>query len=369
MKLAKLLSIIAIAAPSAAFAQDAKEHAHGEHDHAHGMDFRDLITENPAAEMAEAASLFLKSLSAAEKTKAVFAKDHEHREGWYYVPGKFIKPAGKRQGLCIKDMTPQQRLLAHGLLASVTSSQGYRTAVGIMTLEQVLHEKENGNPIRDPEDYYVSIFGEPTATGSWGWRFEGHHLSVNVAIAKGKLFSVTPSFFATNPGIVDAGPFEKVELLATEQDLARALAKSLTEEQRKLAFLEGDVPADIITKQERRAERETFLPAKGIPFSKLNDVQKGQLLELVAAYASKYRPAILAEILSRKPVAPEKPLHFAWIGGLEPGQGHYYRIQTEQFLFEYDNTQNGANHIHAVWRDFDGDFGRDLLGEHHEHAH
>ncbi len=325
--------------------------------------------DDPAGDMASAAKTFLASLDEAQRASAAFPLDADHREGWHFVPDRFIKPDGKRGGLSIKAMTPQQRLLAHALLASAMSNEGYRQATTIMTLEAILHQLENGNPIRDPELYYVSIFGTPEAGGTWSWRFEGHHLSINIAVVEGKQFSVTPSFFGTNPGVVKAGPMEGLEILAAEQDSARGLVKSLDAGQRKQAVIAEEAPADIITGQKRRADKAAFLPARGIPYAKLNGDQQRILRTLVATYAAKYRPAILKEIGGRKPIDGKLELHFAWAGGVEPGEGHYYRIQGEQFLFEYDNTQNDANHVHAVWRDFDGDFGRDLLGEHLKEAH
>jgi hypothetical protein len=284
-------------------------------------------------------------------------------------PRQVHKTGGKRKGLKIKDMTQQQRLLAHALLSTVMSNEGYRQAATIMTLEAILHELENKNPIRDPEIYYVSIFGKPGPNNTWAWRFEGHHLSINVAVAEGKMFSVTPSFFGTNPARVKDGTFEGLEVLSAEQDLARTLVKSLDAEQLKLATLSAKAPADIITKQQPHADRKTFLPAQGITFQKLNAAQQTMLLSLLSRYAAKYRPEVIDEINSRKPIDGGKQLHFAWAGGHERNDGHYYRIQSKDFLFEYDNTQNGANHVHAVWRDFIGDFGRDLLKEHHKGSH
>jgi hypothetical protein len=62
-------------------------------------------------------------------------------------------------------------------------------------------------------------------------------------------------------------------------------------------------------------------------------------------------------------------IRFGWAGSTKAGKPHYYRIQGKSFLVEFDNVQNGANHIHTVWRDFNGDFGRDLIKEHYEHSH
>ena len=322
---------------------------------------------DPVQDMVSAANNFISSLSKEQKAEAIFNSTDDHREGWYFIPDKFIKPLGERKGLVIKRMNQQQRLLAHALLASAMSSDGYRQAATVMTLEAILHELENKNPIRDPELYYVSIFGNPTLKGSWGWRFEGHHLSININIANGKSFAVTPSFYGTNPARSSKGAFEGLEVLAEEQNLARELVKSFDANQSKMAILPGKAPADIITKQERVAERKTFMPPKGIPFNKLNEDQQQKLSTLIDSYTRKYRPEILHEIYGRKKI--HNNVYFAWIGSLKPGEGHYYRIQTNDFLFEYDNTQGGANHVHAVWRDFDGDFGRDILKEHHKEKH
>ena len=326
---------------------------------------------NPAHDMVDAANNFISSLNKEEQSKAIFDLNDDHRDGWYFIPDKFIKPTGKRKGLLIKTMSPQQRLLAHALLASAMSSDGYRQATTVMTLEAILHELENKNPIRDPELYYLSIFGKPSLKGSWGWRFEGHHLSINVAIAEGKLYSLTPSFFGTNPAKSgdDAGSFKGLEVLKEEQEIAFELINSMSAEQKKLAILPGEAPADIITKQDRTANIKTFLPAKGIHYTKLNKDQQSKLNHLLNSYVSKYRHEILEEINGRKKIFSNPQVHFAWAGGTKRGVGHYYRIQGKDFLFEYDNTQGGANHVHAVWRDFDGDFGRDLLKAHHKKEH
>ncbi len=323
---------------------------------------------DPAVEMAEAASRFVASLDDQQRTETLFDFSSDKRDFWHFVPDRSIKPDGKRYGLKIGDMKPQQRLLAHALLSTGLSHKGYQQAVTIMTLEAILHDLEDDNPIRDPELYYVSIFGKPSADNTWAWRFEGHHVSVNFTLVKGRLFSVTPSFFGTNPAQVKSGPFKGLEVLAVEQNLARKLVKSLSDEQKKLAIFAAKAPRDIITSQDRRANKGAFLPEQGIKFEQLNPKQQTMLLALVNEYAAKYRPPILEQINGRTPIADGKSMYFAWAGGLKRGQGHYYRVQTPSFLFEYDNTQNDANHIHAVWRQFDGDFGEDLLRRHYETA-
>jgi hypothetical protein len=323
----------------------------------------------PAAEMADAAQRFLASLDKDQKAKALLEFSSDYRQGWHFVPDRAIQPDGKRYGLPIGEMTQQQRLLAHALLSSGLSSHGYQTAVTIMSLEAILHDLENKNPIRNPELYYVTIFGSPSSKETWSWRFEGHHLSVNFTLVGGTLYSVTPSFFGSNPGMVKQGPLQGLRPLAAKEDHARALVQSLSEEQKSKAIIAKDAPQDIITAQERIADRKLFEPAKGIPFAELNSDQQAMLLKVVNEYLVKHREPVIASIDKRQKIADGKDMVFAWAGGMNVGEPHYYRIQTPVFIFEYDNTQNDANHVHAVWREFDGDFGADLLRLHHENAH
>lgn len=324
---------------------------------------------SPAEAMATAANKFLKSLDDKEKAQAQFKWDDDKREGWFFVPDKFIPEVGKRFGLPMTKMNGAQRALSIGLLNSALSHKGFMQATTIMSLEQILHELEDENPIRDPALYYVSIFGEPSKDGTWSWRFEGHHLSINITIVKGKMVSVTPSFFGSNPAEVKAGPFKGLKVLAEEEDLARELAKSLTAEQAGKAVIAKKAPKDIFTGQDRKANKGMFTPTKGITLAELDKDQHKLLKTLIKAYAMKYQLEVVKQIDAKKKLFDEKDVHFAWAGSMEPGEGHYYRIQTPTFLFEYDCTQNDANHVHAVWRDFDGDFGRDLLGEHYKEHH
>lgn len=324
---------------------------------------------DPVEEMAKAATLFLKSLDKEQAAAAHFQWDDDKREGWYFVPDKFIKPAGKRFGLPLTKMNGAQKALASGLVSSALSHKGFMQVQTVMSLEQILHEMENENPIRNPALYYVSIFGEPSAKGTWSWRYEGHHLSINITIVKGKLLSVTPSFFGSNPATVKEGPFKGLQTLADEENLARELVKSLSADQKKKAILAAEAPADIFTAQDRKVDKGIFSPTKGISQDELNADQKQLLDKLIKTYAMKYRLEIVKQMEERKNLFTAKDVRFAWMGGTEPGQGHYYRVQTPIFLFEYDCTQNDANHVHAVWRDFDGDFGADLLRMHYEKDH
>jgi hypothetical protein len=273
---------------------------------------------------------------------------------------------GGRRGLAMKEMTPDQTALAYGLLNTALSHQGHLQATTIMALEAILRDIENGNPARDPAMYHVAVYGTPSADKTWGWSVEGHHLSLNIMLINGTQFSVTPSFFGSNPAIVKSGPFEGLDTLAAEQRIARQLVKSLSEEQQKKAIIDTKAPRDVITGAERRVNKDQFDPPQGINFEQLTEAQQKMLINLVHQFSNKYRTPILKQIQERAPIDDGKGMYFAWAGSMEPGQGHYYRIQTPHYLFEYDNTQNGANHVHAVWRTFDGDFGEDLLRRHYE---
>lgn len=317
------------------------------------------------AEMAQAAERFLKSLDEAQLTQVSIDFDKEKRTAWHYFPSSMMESRGGRRGLPIKEMSAGQRALAHGLLNTALSHRGYFQAMTIMALESILHDLENGNPIRDPAMYHVAVYGKPSTKETWGWSVEGHHLSVNLTLVDGQRFCTTPSFFGSNPAIVREGPQAGLDTLEAEQKLARELVRSLTPEQRELAVIADKAPRDIITAADREVKKDQFQPPQGIAFEKLDDGQQKRLLELAGEFTAKYRPEILQQIDERTPIAKGAVMYFAWSGGMEPGEGHYYRIQTPDFLFEYDNVQGNANHIHTVWRQFDGDFGADLLRQHY----
>jgi len=325
-----------------------------------------LAADDVPGEMAEAARRFLRSLDEQQRQRVALQFDSDRRTAWHYFPSSMLESRGGRRGLPIKEMSGEQRALAHGLLNTALSHDGHMQTMTVMALEAILRKLENGNAARDPEMYHVAVFGRPSTEQTWGWSFEGHHLSVNLTLVGGQQFSVTPSFFGSNPAVVKDGPQKGLETLAIEQQLARKLVRSLTPQQRTLAVIADKAPADIITRADPSVGRDRFHPPKGIPFEQLTTEQQQQLLTLVRHFADKYRPQVIDQIARRTPIADGRGMLFAWAGGTDPGQGHYYRIQTPHFVFEYDNTQNDANHVHAVWRQFDGDFGADLLRRHYE---
>ena len=323
---------------------------------------------SPAA-MAAAAAAFLESLTPEQRQQAVFAFDSSERTHWHFVPTEIFP----RHGLTIKQMSPAQQQLAHDLLKTGLSQRGYLTATQIMDLERVLGALEaaqraaapqppQGNVFaRDPERYFVSIFGTPSTHDTWGWRVEGHHVSLHFTVAHGSLVAGAPSFFGANPAEVRDGPQKGLRVLGSEEDAARALLESLDSAQRRAATIDGVAPNDIVTVAKVKVDP---LAPVGIPASALTAGQRALLKQLIDVYAGFMADDIAADRLARIERAGWDRVAFAWAGPLERGQKHYYRVQGPTFLIEYDNTQNDANHIHSVWRDFDGDFGEDLLREH-----
>lgn len=325
-----------------------------------------LSAHEAAQQMVETANTFLTSLSADAKTKAKFAFTDEERLNWHFIPRE-------RKGLPIKEMSQDQRLLAHALLNTGLSYRGYIKATTIMSLEEVLYtiegaadeSKRDATRLkRDPERYFFSIFGEPSMSGTWGWRVEGHHLSLNFTIKDGELMRATPSFFGSNPGEVRIGNRTGLRVLGQEEDLGRKLAQSLNASQLKKALINETAPKEMLTEAKKAV---TPLTPDGISDEEFTADQKEALHQIIREFLFRIRPDIAEE--SWKEILASGPIHFAWAGGLEPKQPHYYSVQGKTFLLEYDNTQNDANHVHTVWRDFDGDFGTDLLAEHLKTKH
>ncbi len=317
--------------------------------------------------MVSAANAFLASLNSNQKPGTHLKMDNPDFETWHFVPdNNFISAHGyARNGVTYRDMIPEQRVLADALIAASLSKAGFIRAKTIMSLEEVLRIKEKDTVgRRDVELYHVSIFGDPATTGSWGWRLEGHHISLHFLMKDGKLVSTSPTFFGANPHEVREGPRKGVRPLAAEEDVARKLIRSLDGAARKMAVIADKAPRDIVTAFSTRAKIEGA--PQGIQASKLSGEQFKTLIELAEVYSAAFSPEQAKSRIAKVHATAKEDLYFAWAGSIEPGKGDYYRIQAPEFLIEYDNTQNENNHSHSVWRDYKGDFGRDVLAAHYQ---
>ena len=322
--------------------------AHKGHSHGH------------AEEMADAATHFLDALGPKLRAQATFAFDGKDRKDWHFIPKDRI-------GVSLREMNLEQRKAAHDLLRSPLSAKGYLKATAIMSLEAVLHELEKSLPTRkharDQERYWFCVFGTPGGDEPWGWRVEGHHLSLNFSSVTGTVVSM-PAFFGANPAEVRTGPRAGLRVLAAEEDLARKLMASLTAEQSKQTIIDVEAPRDVITGPGQSID--VGKPV-GLSAAQMNQEQKAILWQLIAEYADNFRPELAKqEWVQLK--ANSDAIHFAWAGTLERGRGHYYRIHGPSFIIEYDNTQNDANHIHTVWHSLSNDFGLDTLRRHYQKA-
>jgi len=323
---------------------------------------------NSPVVMAETAKAFLASLTPEQVAKAKLDFASERRLFWHFVPDSNYEQHYKsgRPGLTLRDMTPPQRHMAQALLSSCLSQRGYSKAVSIMSLEDVLRQLENDSgERRNPEKYYFTIYGEPSEAGTWGLHVEGHHLSLNFVVAKGRV-SGAPAFFGANPAEVRVGPRKGLRILAREEDLARELLAALTPEQKKAAIVDAKAYPDILTTVKRKAALEG--QPSGLSAAKMTAKQREMLARVLEEYAYNM-PEEVAETRLDQIKKAGTNLHFAWAGVEERGGPHYYRVQGVAFLVEYDNTQNQANHIHSVWRDLNGDFGEDVLKSHYEQSH
>ncbi len=313
-----------------------------------------------AAVMRAAGQNFLAALNPEQAAKAKMDFNDEERLNWHFIP----RP---RKGLPFKEMDVAQQKLAHAFLSSGLSQKGYMKATTVMSLEAVLQELEQGKgPVRDSALYYFSVFGKPSDDMSWGWRLEGHHLALNFTLAEGQLVASTPAFFGSNPAEVKLGPRKGLRALAGEEDRARDLLRSLDEKQLIVALISKEAPKDILSANSRKAD---VGPPVGLPAAKMTKKQLDLLTALLEEYFNNMPADVALARMEQVRRAGVEKIHFAWAGSLERGQQHYYRVQGPTFLVEYDNFQNDANHIHAVWRNYDGDFGLDLLGAHLKESH
>ena len=317
-----------------------------------------------ARALGDAAARLVDSLDDDQRARACLPfEDEGERRTWFYWPGD-------RGGVTFADLSASQRLLAFAALSTALSLQAYAKATTIISLEEVLDRLEGGQGSRrglrrDSAAYATTVFGDPTSDGPWGWRFEGHHVSVHATVAGDEIAAV-PLFLGSNPARVDHHGRTVVRPLAEEEDVARALLGSLTAAQRSEAIVGPDAPDDILTTNAPRVEP---LPEEGVAVGALRGESSELARTLVDLYVDRLPDDVAAPVVARLDGGARDDIRFSWRGDVEVGGRHYYRLQGPRFLVEYDNTQNDANHVHTVWRDPDGDFGDDLLRRHLHDAH
>jgi hypothetical protein len=286
----------------------------------------------------------------------------EARSDWHYTPRS-------RTGVPWRDMSDPERQAARTLLRTALNAAGLDKVHAIMQLEIALRELESVNTSRrDPENYAIAIFGTPSPNqGPWGFRLEGHHLSLHFTVDRDRFISTLPQFMGSNPALVPhdikGGPRAGTRVLAEEEDLARALMAALDGPRRSAAHFDSRTYGDIVTKN---AARLSPLEPVGVKFGELAAPEQATLLRLINVFANLLRPELSEARLARVRSGGLDTIRFGWAGSLDRGQPFYYRIQGKTFLIELDNS--GGNHIHTVWRDFESDWGRDVLGEHYAGA-
>ena len=313
--------------------------------------------------MADAARAFVATLDPARRERAVYPFNADERGNWHYIPKA-------RNGLPRRDMDGAQLEASEALIRASVSGSGAAKALAIMENEAVLGEIEASVGElwhdRDPGLYFFTVFGDPAGDRPWGWRVEGHHVSLNYSVFGDELIAVTPSFLGCNRAEVLHGPHKGQRILPDEEELGRALLVSLDEPERQRAVIYPVTPREFFTRASRRVEIDAPL---GLPASLMTADQRDRLMRLIRVYTERKPLDVAAQALRKIESEGIENIVFGWAGSVFRFQPHYYRLHGPAFFVEYDNTQDNANHIHSVWRDVGGDFGHDLLAEHYAGSH
>ena len=304
---------------------------------------------------------FVNSLNEVQKQKAIFPFDEMNRYDWHYLPASMVA----RSGIAVKDLNNAQKLILDTLMRSYLSEDGYQRTKAIMGYEYLLKEMQPDNPNRIPENYFVSVYGSPGQDSIWGWKFSGHHVALNFTIVNDQL-AFAPFFFGAYPAVVKEGSKKGRRIINDEEDLGFLLVNSFSAEQKRTAIFQLKAFADIVT---TNSSQVSPLKPVGIFASDMTHSQKTVLNKLIVAYLLSMPKTIAKTRMSKITSEDMNSVCFGWAGGIESSKPHYYRVQGKTFLIEFDNTQDNANHIHSVWRDFNGDFGEDLLKEHYQSSH
>ncbi|MGF1476434.1 MAG: DUF3500 domain-containing protein [Geminicoccaceae bacterium] len=313
------------------------------------------MSDHLALELGRQMHELIGDLAPQARSRLLLDYEDPRRRDWHYVPRQ-------RPGLALSAMGPACRDRLWRLLTVFLSEDGVAKARNVLAVERILGQIEKRPEYRDPENYALVVFGRPNGNAPWSFRFEGHHLSLNVSVTSDGDLAVTPCFFGSNPAVLPAGHDHRPqEMMASERSLAFELIRDLSDEERSRTLLRSDTFGDILT----GPGRERSLGAKeGIDATALSDGQRDLLDRLVVSFTRHLEPT-----LAERARSFGQDLAFAWAGALSDTAPHYFRISGPRMVIEYDNTQDGANHVHTVWHDPVELFGDDRLKHHHETDH
>lgn len=306
---------------------------------------------SPGMAMTAKASAFLKTLPDNLKAKATFKYDDPERQNWHFIPKE-------RPGVGLWDLEGDALAAAEEFVSTGLSVAGYETILKVRSLEEVLYLFEKGEePVRrlrrHPHKYSICVFGTPAKTGTWGWRFEGHHISLNYTVKNGVIISSTPEFLGANPGLIDAGPGRSLRVLGKREDLGRQILTTCPEGTQEVLWISKKPPGEI---RGPGAAQPVIAEAEGLKYSEMTREQQGLMRDLLAEYLKAAPVTVVKRRMQAITASGMDDITFAWWGGSELNQPHHYVVQGKTFVIEYNNTQNKANHVHSFWRNLAGDF-------------
>lgn len=308
-------------------------------------------SDRPGLAMAKAATTFRGLLNDELKKKLSYSFDDPERVNWHFIPRE-------RNGVVLWDLEGESRAAADELVKSGLSAAGYLTTLQIRSLEEVLYlfeggEEEFRRQRRHTHKYHITFFGEPAAKGTWGWRFEGHHLSLNFVIRDGVIVSSTPEMLGTNPALIDAGPGRSLRVLGTREDLARSILLACNDSQKKTMWISTEAPDEIRGPGEAQP---VVAEAVGLRYADMSPDQQKLFRELIGEYVKGMPAQVVRDRMQAIEKSGMDEIRMGWWGDAEPNKRHHYVIQGSSFVIEYNNTQNSANHVHSIWRNLAGDF-------------
>ncbi|MEP3482510.1 MAG: DUF3500 domain-containing protein [Fuerstiella sp.] len=310
---------------------------------------------SPGMAMTATASSFLNTLSEDMKAKATFKYDDPERQNWHFIPRE-------RPGVGLWDLEGDALAAAEKFVSTGLSSAGYETILKVRSLEEVLYLFEKGEESerrlkRHPHKYSICVFGTPAKTGTWGWRFEGHHISLNYTVKDGIITSSTPEFIGANPGVINGGPGRSLRVLGRREDIGRQILKACPADKQNLVWISKKPPGEI---RGPGAAQPVFAEAQGLAYSDMTVEQQGLLKDLLAEYLKAAPVTVVKRRMQAIQASGMDSITFGWWGGSELNQPHHYVVQGKTFVIEYNNTQNQANHVHSFWRNLAGDFNLSL---------